>query len=124
MFKKSGNSYKRNRSMPKKCWLDIIATFSGRGPKWVWFEKKYHFNIFIRTLYITLHCLLNTKLDYVSEYIANNFITSTPSDGPPLRFKTINLVQITKINKKHQRFGRKWPKTVQNSIMSPHAMYF
>ena len=24
--------------------------------------------------------------------------TSTPSDGPPLRFKTINLIQITKIN--------------------------
>ena len=29
-----------------------------------------------------------------------------------------------KISKKHQRFERKWPKTAQNHIMSPHAMYF
>ena len=52
--------------------------------------------------------------------------TSTPSDGPPLRFKTIILIQITKINlKKHQRFERKWPKNSPNLyLMSPQAMYF
>ena len=50
--------------------------------------------------------------------------TSTPSDGPLLRIKTINLIQITKINFKNINSLKKWPKTAQNSIMSPHAMYF
>ena len=38
--------------------------------------------------------------------------TSTPSDGPPLRIKTKNLVQITEINIKTSTV---WKKTAKNN---------
>ena len=45
-------------------------------------------------------------------------LTSTPSDGPPLRFKTINLIQITKINLKNinglKENGQKQSKSLSN----------
>ena len=44
--------------------------------------------------------------------------TSTPSDGPPLRFKTIILIQITKINLKNinglKENGQKQSKSLSN----------
>ena len=63
-------------------------------------------------------CVYNKGPVQQLDYLPSPKQTSTPSDGPPLRFKTIILIQITKINLKNinglKENGQKQSKSLSN----------